>query len=146
MRLGIVGFSLILFAGIGLIPISGKAQTDNDRKTIEETVGYYFTGIEAKDIETMRKAFHPDAKMMYIHDGKLTQVTMPEWFERIKNNPAPPQKANYRKIVLVDISGNAATVKAESDFATFQFLDYLSLLKIDGEWRIINKIFYRKEK
>lgn len=121
------------------------SQTQDDRQAIEQTVGYYFKGAAEKDIESMRKAFHPDAKMMSVRDGKLITVSMPEWFERIANNPSP-SKANYRKIVSVDFSGNAAAVKAESDFATFQFLDYLSLLKIDGKWIIINKIFYRKEK
>ena len=98
------------------------------------------------DVEQMQKGFHPDAKMLFIRDGALVQVTMPEWFDRIRKAPPNGTKATSRKIVSLDVAGNAAAVKAVSEFPTFRFIDYLSLLKVDGEWRIVGKIFFREEK
>jgi sulfur transfer complex TusBCD TusB component (DsrH family) len=115
------------------------------RKAVKETVGYYFNGVAERDIDCMRRAFHPDCKMMYVQNGVLAQVAQEEWYERIRNNP-PAQAVLYRKIISVDITGNAASVKAETDFTTFKFIDYLSLLKIEGRWKIVNKLFYRMEK
>ena len=43
----------------------------------------------------------------------------------------------------IDITGNAASVKLTIDYETHQFVDYFNLLKIKGQWLIVNKIFYR---
>jgi hypothetical protein len=34
-------------------------------------------------------------------------------------------------------------VKVELRYPDVAFVDYLSLLKIDGRWQIVNKIFHR---
>ena len=34
--------------------------------------------------------------------------------------------------------------KVELDYPGGGFIDYLSLLKIDGRWQIVNKIFHRR--
>jgi protease I len=133
--------ALAMLLGFGLAAPARAAQ-DPDRAGIEKAVGYYFSG----DVEQMQKGFHPDAKMLFVRDGALVQVTMPEWFDRIRKAPPNGPKATSRKITSIDVAGNAAYVKAESEFPTFRFVDYLSLLKVDGEWRIVGKIFYRQDK
>ena len=140
MKTGITLFCLI-FAMSSTTP-----DQEADRKAIEQTIGYYFTASDNGDADALGRAFHPEAKMLLVRDGKLAEVTIPDWQDRIRKNPNPPTKANWRKVVSVDISGEAAVARVESDFATFQFIDYMSLLKVDGEWKIVNKIFHRKEK
>ena len=39
------------------------------------------------------------------------------------------------------ISGVAGTAKVYLDYPTETYTDYISLLKVDGEWKIINKTF-----
>ena len=46
----------------------------------------------------------------------------------------------------VDIAGNAAVAKIILDYPSVKFVDYMSLLKINGEWKIINKSFYAEPK
>jgi hypothetical protein len=45
-------------------------------------------------------------------------------------------------IQMLDIVGDAACVKVSDDFAGMRFTDYLSMLKIDGRWTIVNKLYY----
>jgi hypothetical protein len=46
-------------------------------------------------------------------------------------------------IAAIDIIGNIANVKVELDNWTgFRFTDFLNLLKIDGQWQVMNKVFY----
>ena len=40
------------------------------------------------------------------------------------------------------IAGNAAIAVIELDYPATRFIDYMTLLKVDNEWRIINKSFY----
>ncbi len=44
---------------------------------------------------------------------------------------------------MVDITGTAAIAKIELDYPDVFFTDYMSLLKVDGEWKIVDKIFDR---
>lgn len=43
---------------------------------------------------------------------------------------------------MVDVTGNAAVARIELDYPAAFITDYFSLLKIDGEWKIMNKIFH----
>ena len=48
-----------------------------------------------------------------------------------------------QKIADIDIIGSIATVRLEIDNWTgHKFTDLFTLLKVDGEWKIMNKVFY----
>ncbi len=113
-----------------------------DHKLIEQTVNYYLEGGTNNDFETLKKAFHKTATMKYIRDG-YQEVNALEFFKKAMK-PGPKQDRKTR-IVNIDISGHAANARLEIEYPTFTFIDYMSLLKIEGEWKIVNKIFYRKK-
>src|SRR6476660_3850306 len=62
--------------------------------------------------------------------------------------PAADEASGIRKrrIELVDVTGNAAIGKIVLDYPDAYIVDYMSLLKTNGEWRIINKIFMTEMK
>lgn len=43
---------------------------------------------------------------------------------------------------MVDVTGDAAVARVELEYPGVSITDYFTLLKIDGEWRIMNKIFH----
>ncbi len=59
---------------------------------------------------------------------------------------AADEAKRKRSFEILDIAGNAAIAKVTLDYPTVKFTDYMTLLKIDGEWKIINKTFYREKK
>ncbi len=84
--------------------------------------------------------------MYFIRDGKLVERSIPDWLADIaRNGPQPAKPDSFKRRVLeVDVSGNAATAKLQLDYANSVIVDYMSLLKVDGQWLIVNKIFDRK--
>nr|BDT32578.1 hypothetical protein MFMH1_22470 [Myxococcus sp. MH1] len=44
----------------------------------------------------------------------------------------------------VDVTGSAAVVKVSARTAKWDFIDYISLLKVDGRWRIVAKVYHRE--
>lgn len=60
--------------------------------------------------------------------------------------PAGDEGQRKRWIESIDVAGNAGVAKVILDYPAVRFVDYLSLLKINGEWKIINKIFYSEPK
>ena len=131
-----------LFTFAQVSSAQGKS-TDLARAKLEETLQHYLEGGTNGDLERLTKAFHPDAQMKFVRDGQYREMPIKEYLSNVKVG----QKANRKtRIVLVDITGNAATARTESEYDTFTFIDYFNLLEINGEWKIVSKIFYREEK
>lgn len=114
---------------------------ESDYEQIETTLHYYLDGGTNNDFATLRKAFHETATMRYIADG-YKEVNAIEFFES-RMKPGPKQNRQTR-VSSINVAGNAANARLEIDYPDFTFIDYMSLLKIDGEWKIVSKIFYRK--
>ncbi|WP_299045811.1 nuclear transport factor 2 family protein [uncultured Polaribacter sp.] len=116
---------------------------DSDYTLIEKTVSYYLDGGTNNDFETLKKAFHKTATMKFIRNGKYVEVNAIEFF---KKAITPGPKQNRKTYVsYINISGNVANAKLQIDYETFSFIDYMNLIKIDGEWKVVSKIFYRKK-
>ena len=132
-----------------LLAIAGchrvDAAPDAQRDAVIATVKLYFQGHATGDGEYFRKAFNADAKLFWVKDGALAQKTSAEFAAGAAGKPADDEAKRVRTITLVDIAGDAAIVKAELSYPTVKFVDYLSLLQVDGRWQIVNKIFHKTE-
>lgn len=114
---------------------------ESDYAQVETTLHYYLDGGTNNDFSTLRKAFHETATMRYISDG-YKEVNAIEFFEsRMKPGP---KNNRITRISYINITGHAANARLEIEYPTFTFIDYMNLLKIDGEWKVVSKIFYRK--
>jgi hypothetical protein len=116
-----------------------------DEAAIRQTVQYYFDGGKNRDSLTLRKAFHPEARMLFARDGKLVVVPIGEYITRVGSESLKPGEVDSteRKVVSVDVVGDAAVAKLELKRPNAVLTDYMSLLKVDGRWLIVNKIFTR---
>ena len=106
----------------------------------------YIQGHATANGDFMRKAFHTDAKVMSFRDGKMASMTAEEFASRFTGKPAADEAQRKRRIESVEITGNAGVAKIVLDYPTVTFTDYMSLLKVGGEWKIVNKVFYAEPK
>jgi len=117
-----------------------------DEQAIRQAVQYYFDGGRLGDSATMRKAFQTDvAHMFYVRNGQLVDVPIPEFIARTERKGTPGFVADtfQRRVVLVNVAGTSAIAKLETVRPDQVIVDYMALLKIDGQWQIVNKIFDR---
>lgn len=117
-----------------------------EEAAIRAAIDHYFQGHATGDGEHFKKVFHPDSKLFWMRDGKLNQRTSAEYIAGASGKPPADEAQRKRRISLIDITGNAAVVKVELDYPNVHFTDYMSMLKIDGEWKIVNKTFYAEPK
>ena len=122
--------------------------TDNatDLQLIRQTVQFYFDGMYNSDVETLRKAFHPTAALMGYYDGTLAHIPLENWLEMVKERPAPSKSGEEydMKLVSMDVTENVASVKVKDLYLGLRFTDYLHLMKVDGNWLIVNKMFHHE--
>jgi hypothetical protein len=117
-----------------------------DEAAIRQTVQHYFDGGRNRDSLALRKAFHPEARMLFAREGKLVVVPIGEYITRVGSEKLEPGEVDstQRKVVSVDVVGDAAVAKLELKRPGALLTDYMSLLKVDGRWLIVNKIFTRE--
>jgi len=132
---------IIVFLLLGIFSIT-HAQ-DSDYAQVEKTVSYYLDGGTNNDFSTLKKAFHETATMKFIGGDGYQEVNALEFFG--KNMKPGPKQNRETRIAYINVTGHAANAQLVIDYDTFSFIDYMNLLKIDGEWKIVGKIFYREK-
>jgi hypothetical protein len=130
--------SALLFAK----PITMLAQTNPEETAVRACLDNYMSG----DGDRLEKAFHPSASMKYVdyQSGEFKDVPIADFIARVKSNTT---KADRKiGIVSLNMEGNAAQAKIKIETAQVIMYDYMNLLKINGEWKIVSKIFSRQNK
>ena len=129
---------LLLMSACGAIGLRAQA---TDLQLIEQTVNHYLEGGTEGDWERFQKAFHPEATMTFVRDA-YTSVNALEFFEEGVKTRGKQERQT--RVVAISVTGNAASAQLEIIYPKHMFTDYMSLLKIDGEWKIVSKIFHRQ--
>ena len=123
-------------------PIHLPAQATTEEAGVKACLENYMSG----DGNRMEKAFHPSATMKYIdyQSHEFKDVPIAEFIARIKSNTTKTERTI--NIVSLNIEGDAAQAKIKIETGTVIMYDYMNLLKINGEWKIVSKIFSRQNK
>ncbi len=137
---------IAIFGGVAFLSgTKGSALTESEAAA-RVPLDNYIQGHATGNGDFMRKAFHSEAKVMAFRDGKLTNLTAEEFASRFNGKPAADEAQRKRRIESVEITGNAGVGKIVLDYPTVTFTDYMSLLKVGDEWKIVNKVFYAEPK
>lgn len=125
-----------------MTPIMTQAQT-TATQLIETTINYYFDGLVNHKPESLEKAFTKTATMKSA-DGEFSEVNAIEALSAYVNANEPVKTKT--SITSISVVGNAASVQLELEYETFSYVDFMHLLKIDGEWKIVSKTYVTKKK
>ena len=137
--------SFLLVIGLAIISCATQAvfAQDSDYAMVEKTVGSYLEGDTQKDFEILKKAFHEDATMKYVSSKSGYQEFNALAVFAAEKGSAPEQNRT-NSIAYISITGKAAHAKLEINYPDRVVVDYVNLLKIEGQWKIVNKIFSLK--
>ena len=128
-----------------ILAISAFAQ-DSEKAAVRVPLENYIKGHATGDGEYMKKAFHTEGNLIFIREGKYATRSFADYIAGFSGKPAADEAQRKRSIEAVDVNGNAAVAKIILDYPTTRFVDYMTLLKINGEWKIVNKSFYAEPK
>ena len=120
----------------------GKVEMEEEKLLIQRTLNDYLQGRPKLDIERLRSAFHPNAYIRTIIDGKLVEWTLPQYLDLVAKatiQECQPELLSY------SWDGDTGSAHVQLTFATFRFIDRFNLVKLDGKWLIVDKVSYRQE-
>ena len=123
-----------------VISLSSFAQ--DDVAAVRACLENYMSG----EGDRVEKAFHTSATMKYIdaQSGEFKDVPIADYIARVKANTSKSDRKI--EIVALNIEGNAANGKIKIETDKVILYDYMNMLKINGEWKIVSKIFSRQNK
>jgi hypothetical protein len=127
--------------------ITSSQQNDIDsvKNTIVES---YIEAIFIKaDTNLVKKGWHPECDISAIRNGNLMKVKTQYLIDRLKEESKPIAPDVKYKFTEVKVTGYAAIAIIEIYIGNrHTYTDYIGLYKINGEWKIISKIFYTNPK
>lgn len=136
--------SLTVLVLVGLAAVPAAAQTASDSAAIRATALDYVESWYAGDAARMERALHPDLAKRIVgadaqgrwrldHMGALTLVQN----VRAGYGTRTPPEQQRRDVTILDIYGNAASVKAVMS----GWVDYLHIARFGERWVIVNVLW-----
>ena len=104
----------------------------------------YHDGLYHLDVERLRGVFAPRATYAAIVDGSPLSLTIEAYFDRLASRTAPAEEGvdSRPRVRSIRFAGeNTALAEVTSSMFGHDYHDFLSLLRIDGRWRVQSKVF-----
>lgn len=110
------------------------------------TIQTYLDGLYEGDTKKIRQSFHDMCHLQSLADGKVSNLSLDNWCKLVEGR-ASPKSQNFdrglERVIRVEESApNCANATLTCAAPGRIFTDHLSLLKAEGRWQIINKMFH----
>jgi len=116
----------------------------NDIEQIENIVQLYIDSLDESNPDKVKETFHKNAKVVgYLH-GNFMEMSVDDFAGFVASQqPSPKEKGEnvVFEILTCEIEGTTALVKVRDKYLGITFLDTLSFIKNENEWKIYNKLF-----
>ncbi len=121
--------------------MSNAPTNGSNHDAIAKTVQHYIDGGKSGKGDDMKPAFHEDATIFGYAGADLFAGPIQQLFAWVdENDPAPGLQA---RIASIDVVETVAIVRLELDnWNGSRYTDLFTMLKVDGEWKIMNKVFH----
>ena len=120
----------------------------SDKDEISKVIQTYIDGMNFSSAEKTKEAFHPNASVVgYLH-GDFMEMTLADFSGFVlSQQPSPHESSNDVTYEVIDtaIEGQTAHVKVKDVYLGITFIDTLSLIKVNDQWKIYNKLFHVQE-
>ena len=106
---------------------------------------YYVEGLKLGDWKTISKAFHPEATMYgwTSTGGPLLGGPATNLESYVEEHGAGPNMESRIDIIAITPTTACVRVDLENDAGGFDYTDFHTMFKTDGQWQIIAKVFHK---
>lgn len=112
---------------------------------IRSVLGVYFDALYFCDLAKLERAFHPQAIYATADETPFLHRDMPAYFAVVAARPSPASRNEARRdaIDAIELAGeNTAFARVRCSIGARDFVDFLTLVRTEGQWRIVAKIFH----
>lgn len=115
----------------------------NDHAAVLAVVDSYCRGVYCGDVELLRSVFHPKAALFAEVRGQPYYRELDDYLSVVAHRRSPEALGEpFRmKPIAVEVTHEIAFAKVHCPMFDYNYTDYLSFVRQDGGWRIVNKLF-----
>ncbi len=128
-------------ASTSTAPAAVSAEAAGEDEAVRKPLNAYLQAQATGKAAFIREAFHPNGTISSVKDGVVKERSVDEFAAVFTGKVAANEAQRKRRIASVDVHGTAATARIELDYPHVLYVDYMSLLKVNGEWKILHKIY-----
>lgn len=117
---------------------------NDERAVIDNVLQRYFDALYFSDADAIGQIFHPRAIYATADETPPLYRSMSEYVSVIAARQSPASRGEPRRdfVDSVELAGeNTALARVRCSIGERSFVDFLSLVRDNGEWRIIAKVF-----
>ena len=116
---------------------------DTDIRALRAVAQTYFDAAYEMDADKFASIFHHTSSVTKIgDDGEVSVTSIGAWLAAVRNMQAPKQRGLERhdEVLSIDVVRELALVKLQLQIQPRYFTDLLSCLKVNGSWKIVQKV------
>lgn len=123
------------------------AQSESEEKeAINKTIQLYFDGMLERDKEKLDRAFLPEARLIGYRGEELTITDFETWASGTAKGEKRDPDAFDNKLIRIHLKGYTAVAETELFWPGIYYYDYLTLIKVDGDWKIVHKTWFEEKR
>ncbi len=121
--------------------MSNEPERVSEHEAIAEAIQPYIDGAKSGSGDAMRPSFHKDATIFGYAGSELFGGPIEQLFSWAdESDPSPDLHA---RIASIEVADTVATMRLElSNLGGHRYTDLFTLLEVDGDWKIMNKVFH----
>jgi Putative lumazine-binding len=121
--------------------IGSRAVVEDE--AIATALRLYIEGAASGDAAKLAEAFHEHARTYGSMNGTRYDISVAEMIAMEERRPRNSDGRYTAHIMSIEQAGDVATATIEEDgcWGTASFTSFLSLVKFDGRWLIVGKVF-----
>ncbi|MES0172590.1 nuclear transport factor 2 family protein [Mesorhizobium sp. M0006] len=122
-----------------------KTVPTSDYDAVVSQVMKYVDGLEIGSSKDVAEGFHKEAVMYGFTNGQLLGGPIKNLYDFVDSNGKAPDIKVRLDILSITPSTAVVRVDMEKDAIGADYTDFHTLLKQNGEWKIIAKVFHMYE-
>lgn len=103
----------------------------------------YVNGLRNGSSDEVAQAFHKDAVMYGFTNGELLGGPIANLFDFINKNGKAPEITTRLDVLAITPTTAVVRVDMENDAISADYNDYLTLIRVDGAWKVIAKVYHQ---
>lgn len=114
-------------------------------QNVTEVITTYFDAIYYGDADAFERIMHPSIQLYCATDGELVNMDLLAYLKLVRGRPSPASRKDqrYDRILALDLaSPTTAHVRVQDAYLPKKFTDELTLVKIEGRWWIVSKVWH----
>jgi hypothetical protein len=122
-----------------------KTVPTKDFEDVVATVAKYVEGLRVGSIDGLIEAFYKDAVMYGFTNDKLLGGPIKNLYDFVEKNGNAPDIKTRLDVLAITTTTAVVRVDMENDAIGADYTDFHTLIKIDGTWKIIAKVYHMYE-